>query len=126
MFGLDGLSARARVQYANGRAFSEPFVGDAQTVSGIEAVDGLRVYELWLQRSFGARTEQSLLLGLYDLNSEFETLDSSGLFIHSVRGIGHDIVQIGRNRTGNRLAPPTIRGGGRTGVTTARWGARDR
>jgi len=81
--------------YNNGGSISQD-VGDSQAVSNIETgVSAARLYEAWLQTPIGR--VGSLRLGLYDVNSEFDVLDSASLFIHSAHGIGTDIGQTGRN-----------------------------
>ncbi len=81
--------------YNNGKSLGA-LMGDAQLASNIETgVRALRLYEAWLSQKFGTRT--LLKLGLYDLNSEFDTLDASGLFLGSAHGVGTDISQSGRN-----------------------------
>ncbi len=82
--------------YNNGQPFSETIVGDTQTVSNIETgVRAFRLFEAWMNVNFGERT--GLRLGVYDLNSEFDVLDSSELFMHSAHGVGSDISQSGLN-----------------------------
>jgi len=81
--------------YNNGHSISRD-VGDLQAVSNIETgVSAARLYEAWLETPIGRGG--SLRLGLYDVNSEFDMLDSAALFIHSAHGIGTDIGQTGRN-----------------------------
>ena len=64
-------------------------VGDAQGVSNIEAFDTWKLFEAWVeQQLFDARL--SLLLGLYDLNAEFDYAETAQLFLHSSFGIGPD------------------------------------
>ncbi len=83
------------------------FVGDAQGVSNIAAPNAWRLYELWLQQNlFGGR--MSLLAGLYDLNTEFDVLQSAGLLVNSSFGIGPDYAQSGRN--GPSIFPVTSLG----------------
>jgi porin len=63
------------------------FIGDAQGVSSISAPNAVKVYEAWIQKNlFDDRV--SVLGGLYDLNSEFYTLQSAGLFLNSSFGMG--------------------------------------
>ncbi len=82
--------------YNNGTRFSETIVGDAMVASNIETgVQAMRLYEAWVNLSYGNSGE--VLLGLYDLNSEFDVLESSGLFAGSAHGIGADISQSGIN-----------------------------
>ncbi|MEX6634801.1 carbohydrate porin, partial [Hyphococcus lacteus] len=83
--------------YNNGEAFSGDLVGDAQVVSNIEApVEAVRLYEAWIEHEF-LNGLASLKAGLYDVNSEFDALETSSLFINSAHGIGTDIGQTGEN-----------------------------
>lgn len=89
--------------YNNGHSVSE-LVGDTQAVSNIETgVSALRLYEAWIDQKFGDRV--SLRAGLYDLNSEFDSLDAAGLFVGSANGIGTDFAQSGHN--GPSIFPST-------------------
>jgi len=95
LVGWQGAKLHAYALYNNGAAFS-PLVGDAQVVSNIETgVRAVRLYEAWIEQAIGARA--SLKAGLYDLNSEFDSLTSAGLFTASAHGIGTDISQSGAN-----------------------------
>jgi porin len=69
-------------------------VGSLQAVSGIEAPPGLRLEELWLQQNAFAN-RFSVLIGRYDLNTEFYRLQSAALFVHSSLGIGPEFAQSG-------------------------------
>ncbi|NVJ97693.1 MAG: carbohydrate porin [Alphaproteobacteria bacterium] len=90
--------------YNNNNVFSETIVGDAQTVSNIDATRAFRLYEAWMEKSFGD-DRGSIKLGLYDLNSEFDAKENSGLFIGSSHGIGPDYSQSGEN--GPSIFPST-------------------
>ncbi|QXD16850.1 carbohydrate porin [Rhodocaloribacter litoris] len=70
--------------------------GDAQGVNNIEAPTAWQLYEAWLQhlRDDG---RLSVLLGLYDLNTEFDLIRTAALFINSSHGIGPDFSQSGKN-----------------------------
>lgn len=93
--GWEGATAQAYVLYNNDSALTD-LTGDAQVVSNIEAgVEALRLYEFWVDAPLGDNA--SLLVGLYDLNSEFDALETSSLFIGSAHGIGTDISQAGEN-----------------------------
>ncbi len=77
----------------NRPTFSDRYSGDLQTVSNIDAPQALRIFELWYQQYL---TDAILLrVGLYDLNSEFDAIDTAGLFINSSHGIGADYAQSG-------------------------------
>src|SRR2546428_6360951 len=68
------------------------FVGDAQGVSNIEATAKWKLAEGWIQQNlFGNRF--SVLVGRYDLNSEFYWLQSASLFLNSSFGIGPEFSQ---------------------------------
>jgi porin len=83
--------------YNNGTRFSETVAGDAQVISNIETgVDAARLYEAWIDQRF-LDDRASLRLGLYDLNSEFDAVETAGLFINSAHGIGTDFAQSGEN-----------------------------
>ncbi len=100
--GWTGASVHVYGLYNNGKSFSD-LAGDAQTASNIETgVQAFRLYEAWLQQEF---TGGSLKVGLYDLNSEFDSLEASGLFIGSPHGIGTDFAQTGEN--GPSIFPQT-------------------
>jgi len=89
--------------YNNGRSISQ-LVGDAHAVSNIETgISALRLYEAWVDQKIGRHA--SLRAGLYDLNSEFDSIDAAGLFVGSAHGIGTDIAQSGRG--GPSIFPST-------------------
>ena len=67
-------------------------VGDIQGVSNIAALADTRIYEAWIQYNWPAT---SLLVGRYDLNTEFYRLSSSALFLNSSFGIGPEFSQSG-------------------------------
>lgn len=91
--GWRGAQAHVYGLYNNGRSISD-LTGDSQAVSNIETgVRAIRLYEAWIEQRISDAV--SLRLGLYDLNSEFDTLEASGLFVGSAHGIGTDISQSG-------------------------------
>lgn len=89
-----GLTAFAYGLGNQGRAPSVR-VGDAQGTSNIEAPGSWRLYEGWLQQTVGTR--MSVLVGLYDLNAEFDVNRTGSLFLNSSHGIGAAFGQSGRN-----------------------------
>jgi porin len=103
LLGVSGLKLFAHALYNNGRAFSGELTGDAQGVSNIEAVRAVRLFEAWADFTLPSRS--SLRVGLYDLNSEFDTTETGGLFLNSSHGIGPDFAQSGRN--GPSIFPST-------------------
>lgn len=81
--------------YNNGKSLTN-LIGDAQATSNIETgIKAVRLYEAWINQEIGANA--SVKVGLYDLNSEFDALDVSGVFVGSSHGIGKDISQTGQN-----------------------------
>ncbi len=83
--------------YNNGTRFSETLVGDAHIVSNIEAgVSAIRLYEAWIDQRFW-HDRLSVRTGLYDLNSEFDAVETAALFINSAHGIGTEFGQTGVN-----------------------------
>ncbi len=96
LWGLPGVEVFLYGLYNNGTSFSERYVGDAQVVSNIETGEqALRLYEAWVQFAAGETT--NFRFGLYDLNSEFDALEASQLFMGSAHGIGTEISQSGVN-----------------------------
>lgn len=71
-------------------------MGDFQVASNIEAVKAWRLFEFWIQQNF-IDDRISVLVGLYDLNSEFDVLRPGTLFINSSFGIGAEYAQSGQN-----------------------------
>lgn len=104
--GVKGLSAQSLVLWNNGRSISDK-VGDSFFLSNIETVEALRVLEAWVQYA-PTGPERSLRFGLYDLNTEFDTTDTGGVFLNSTFGIGVDVAQSGV--TGPSIFPLTSLG----------------
>lgn len=101
--GWQGAKAHAYVLY-NGNSSLSELTGDSQVASNIETgVRALRLYEFWIEAPLGQNA--NLKLGLYDLNSEFDALETSSLFLGSAHGIGTDISQTGEN--GPSIFPST-------------------
>lgn len=93
-FGVEGLQLFGYALYNNGQGLCDELVGAAQCVSNIEATHAAKVYELWAEWSGG---DQSLRFGLYDVNSDFDSIETAGLFINPSHGIGPDYSQSGAN-----------------------------
>lgn len=82
--------------YDNGKPFSADLVGDIQSVSNIETdVRAARLFEAWIEQDVG--DIGSIKAGLYNLNSEFDTTQSGGLFLISSHGIGPEFSHSGQN-----------------------------
>jgi porin len=116
LFGFDGLEIFGYLLYTNGHSIAE-LSNAAQGVSNIEATRALRLYELWAEWQLGAESN-SLRFGLYDLNSEFDSIETAGLFINPSHGIGPDFSQSGEN--GPSIFPVTSLGV-RALVTRGAW-----
>jgi porin len=101
---LSSGSARmfAYALYNDDTMFSPPNVGDAQFVSNIDAPGALRLYELWYEQDIGPLSAR---FGLYDLNSEFDVIETATLFLNGSHGIGADIGLTGVN--GPSIFPAT-------------------
>ncbi len=102
-WGWAGAKALFYVLGNNGSSPSE-LVGDVQTVSNLDAPDTWKLYEGWVEQEL-ASGRLSLKAGLYDLNSEFDVIDTGGLFLNSSHGIGPDFSQTGEN--GPSIFPTT-------------------
>ncbi len=96
LIGWRGARLFAYAIYNNGTAFSSDLVGDVQSVSNVETdVRAFHLFEAWVEQDIGRNA--SVKVGLYNLNSEFDTTQSGGLFLLSSHGIGPDFSQSGRN-----------------------------
>jgi porin len=82
-------------------------VGDAQGVDNIEAPSTAKLFEAWWQQSL-LDDRASVLVGLYDVNSEFYAVDSAELFLNSSFGIGAELGTSGVN--GPSIFPTTSLG----------------
>jgi porin len=82
--------------------------GDAQGLDNVAAPQTIKLYEAWWQRAFLA-DHVSLLFGLYDLNSEFDVIESAALFINSTFGVGAELA--GSGVSGPSIFPFTSLGG---------------
>jgi len=71
-------------------------IGDLQGTSNIESDDTWKIYEAWYQQDLW-EGKLSFLVGLYDLNSEFDAIQTAGFFLNSSFGIGPDYSQSGHN-----------------------------
>jgi len=83
-------------------------IGNAQVASNIEAPTAAKIYELWYDQTFfpvQSGQTWSLRMGLYDLNSEFDVVESAAGLINSSFGIGSDFSQSGEN--GPSIFPTT-------------------
>ncbi|MBT8098451.1 MAG: carbohydrate porin [Gammaproteobacteria bacterium] len=84
----------AYILWNNGSRFSNRYTGDLQSISNIDAGEAIRIYELWYQQSISNAVD--LRVGLYDLNTEFDSIDTAGLFLNGSHGIGAEYGLSGR------------------------------
>lgn len=117
--GLSGTTATASLLYNNRNTFSEPILGDLQTVSNIDTDGALRLYELWIDQRLG---RAALKVGLIDVNSEFDVNETGSLFLNSSHGIGPDFSQVGPSGPG--IFPVTALGARLSWNAGALWEAR--
>ncbi len=103
LMGWRGASFFGYVLGNYGDALSE-YVGDLQGVSNIEAPAAWQLYEAWLQQAIAGEAA-SVKIGLYDVNSEFASVETAGLYLGSAHGIGPDFSQSGLN--GPSIFPAT-------------------
>jgi porin len=92
--------------YGLGNQGKDPsdYSGDIQTLDNIAAFNTWKIYEAWIKQDL-FNDKVSFLAGLYNLNSEFQVLESSSLFLNSSHGIGKSFSQSGRN--GPSIFPTT-------------------
>lgn len=93
--GWDGATLFLYGVYNNGKAFSGDLVGDAQALSSIETgVEAARLLEAWIDQRF-LDDRASVRVGLYDLNSEFDVIETAGLFLHAAQTTTFALAQSG-------------------------------
>lgn len=92
----------------HGKRANDP-VATLQGVDNIEVGDAaLRLFEAWVEQHFGQGN--SVLVGMYDLNSEFYASETASLLINPTFGIGPELAGTGSN--GPSIFPsssPTVR-----------------
>jgi len=103
-FGMNGTTFFLYILGNNGMEPTGEYVGDTQGFDNIEAPSIWKIQEAWYQKSF-ADDKFSLLFGLWDLNSEFDVIETAGVFSGSSHGVGPDFSQSGEN--GPSIFPAT-------------------
>lgn len=83
--GLEGTTVYIYGLGNQGNSISR-LIGDVQGASNIESRNSWRFFEIWVQKKLFL-AKSSILLGLYDINSEFNVLNSSLLFLNSSHGL---------------------------------------
>ncbi|MFC1662328.1 carbohydrate porin [Gemmatimonadota bacterium] len=84
--GFRGTSIQVHVQSNRGGSVSSK-VGALQGISNLEAVTEWRLYEAWIEHRVRS-PRISILVGVYDINSEFDVIPSAGDFLNSSFGFG--------------------------------------
>jgi porin len=83
----------ASLHQTYGGGFSERWVGDLQGVSNVDAESCARVQEVWADVPLSPAI--AVRVGRYDLNTEFDAIETGALFLSSPQGMGTDIAQSG-------------------------------
>ena len=117
LWNIPELTLYASANYTNGQSVSDDLTGDAQVVSNIQAISTVRLGELWAE--WGMGRSNNFRAGLYNLNAEFDCIDSGALFLNSSHGIGIDISQSGLN--GPSIFPVTAFAGRLRWTINSAW-----
>jgi len=88
------MTTNISVMHMGGDAVSAELVGDLQSINNIESPPGWKLYESWVEIAFGERAG-SVRAGMLDLNAEFDTPVSQGMFVASPFGVGTELSQTG-------------------------------
>ncbi|WP_066825340.1 carbohydrate porin [Sphingomonas mali] len=106
--GLAGVSVHGQIFRVDGASPSAR-IGDIQTVDNIDAAPVTRLFEAWVEKKFG-NADRSLAVraGLIDLNADFDSIQTAGLFLNSSHGIGADLSRSGVD--GPSIYPVTATG----------------
>lgn len=84
-FGWDGGQFNVSALQLRGRNFSQYYLGDLQTASGIAALPATRLWEAWYQQQIVAG-QLDLRVGLQSLDQEFMVSQGSALFLNTMMG----------------------------------------
>jgi len=82
--GWTGATARANPLWIEGHGLTRDHVGDLTKISNIDASDGPRLFEAWLQQAVGA---VSVRAGLLAADQEFVLSEASALFMNATFGL---------------------------------------
>ena len=89
--GWDGTTVFFNLLHDHGDKFNRDRVGSLTGVSNIEvAVDTERLFQAWIKKEW-SDGKYSVLAGLYPIDSEFQVLDTAGIFIHPSHGATGDL-----------------------------------
>ena len=82
--GLEGGSVNVSVLHIHGRQLSPDYIGSLQTASGIEALSGPRLWELWYEQKLTDRLD--VKVGQQSLDQEFMVSEHAGTFVGTAFG----------------------------------------
>lgn len=95
--GAPGWTLHVQLFRTDGNSLSDK-VGDIQTVDSIDARPVTRLFESWVEKKFGNEDRSfAFRLGLMDLNADYDSIQTSSLFVNSSQGIAADLARSGRN-----------------------------
>jgi porin len=99
---IAGLKGSSGLLYILSNYGGKPAVEGERLPHGLDNIETpenantTKLYQAWIQQTF-LDEGLSVLVGLYDLNSEFYATESSGIFIHPTFGIGAEMAGTGVN-----------------------------
>lgn len=97
LLGIKGNRAMISFLNNNGGEPNAHGVGSVQGIDNIEtSTNTFKLYELWSEQSF-FNDKLAVLLGVHDLNSEFDVTDMSANFLKPTMQIGQAFAQSGKN-----------------------------
>ena len=82
--GLEGGSVNVSVLHIHGRQLSPDYIRSLQTASGIEALSGPRLWELWYEQKLTDRLD--VKVGQQSLDQEFMVSEHAGTFVGTAFG----------------------------------------
>lgn len=94
-FGWEGARLKTFILGIHGKDPNE-YAGSEQGISNIAAANTWKLYEFWLEQNL-FNNDLSILAGLFDLNSEFDSRQTSAIFINPSQGIGAEYSLTGVN-----------------------------
>ncbi len=95
LVGVDNTNLFIHVLGNNGKNIAD-YAGAGQGISNIAAYNTWKIFQLYLETSF-FNNRLNMLVGMYDLNSQFDCKVVNQLFINPSHGIGVDWSQSGEN-----------------------------
>ena len=84
LMGWSGAKFHANVFHIHGNGLSREYIGNLMLVSGMEALNHTRLYELWIEQSFGKHF--SLRFGQLAADVEFFYSKYAEIFVQSTLG----------------------------------------